>query len=74
MQFFQHLGQWLTLDQIKKIRESEKIARGIFCPYCITRSPIKHTKDCPTTKDGFDKETAIHINQKEREELLKNKK
>jgi hypothetical protein len=74
MQFFQHLGQWLTLDQIKKIRAKEKKEKEIICPYCVTRSPIKHLKGCPTLENDFNKETAVPLTSEEREELLKNKK
>ena len=72
MQFFYHEGQWLNLEQITKIREKLNKEKEIFCKFCISKA-VRHTKDCPTRKEGFNKETAHVLTDEERESLIKEK-
>ena len=72
MQFFNHNGQWLGLEQMVKIREKLNREKEIFCPFCVSKA-IRHTKDCPTRVEGFDKETAHVLTEEEREKLIQEK-
>jgi hypothetical protein len=72
MQFFQHNGQWLNLEMMKKVKAKLDREKEIFCPFCVSKA-IRHTKDCPTRVEGFDKETAHVLTEEEREKLIQEK-
>jgi hypothetical protein len=72
MQFFLHNGQWINMEQMKKVREKLNREKEIFCKFCISKA-IRHTKDCPTRQEGFDKETAHALTEEEREKLTQEK-
>jgi hypothetical protein len=70
MQFFKHEGQWVPMEQIRKIRERLNSEKEIFCPFCVSKAQ-RHTKECPTKLLDFNPETAHKLTLEERDEILK---
>jgi hypothetical protein len=60
------------MEMIKKVRAKIDRDRTTFCNFCISKA-TKHTKDCPTKLEGFDKETAHALTEEEREKLIQEK-
>jgi len=70
MQFFKYNGQWLTTDQMRKVRERLTKEAERFCPYCVSAA-MRHLKDCPTKLPDFNVETTHKLTEEEREEIIK---
>ena len=60
MQFFKYNGQWLTTDQMRKVRERLTKEAKRFCLFCPSLG-MRHFKDCPTRQEGFNPDTAHKV-------------
>ncbi len=70
--FFKVNGRWLTPNQMAEYRKKVTKLSEIFCQWCISRA-TRHTKDCPTRQEDFDRENTPKITLEERETLKKQK-
>lgn len=70
--FYKVNGHWLTSKQMAEHRKKLNKLAEIFCEWCISKA-TRHTKDCPTRNEGFDKNTTPKLSLEERELLRKQK-
>lgn len=72
MQFWKINGIDMNINQAREYAEQRALKIKKFCPYCISGG-IRHTKICPTLKEGFNPLTAHILTREERAKLKEDK-